>query len=294
LYIASATIDHDKVEDMVIKLIAKGARANGTHDGKFGSPLHVAAYHGNVAVVRQLLKDGKADVNQEGGMFGTALQAAAARGNSAVVKELLDNGARATVVSGLLGTALQGGLTSGDASTAIMLQKAVNNTYETKNDARSGPNWGRAIKQLGYSNEPLLYRYKSLFPTLTDKNFQMPTESDLNLEQGLIAKILDKWYIPASDGLHRWRRKLVGEYRCEYPYESPAVEQLKEILRTLPNFKENLRQRELNRPDFRHKALFWSGINYILEASSNATPTFRMSLSAVAYRSLCSPSRVCH
>lgn len=69
LYIASY---FDK-EDVVKKLIDKGARGDGTNEGEYGSVLYAAVYSGNNSTVKLLLDYGQAKVNQQGGLFGTVL-----------------------------------------------------------------------------------------------------------------------------------------------------------------------------------------------------------------------------
>ncbi|ROV87403.1 hypothetical protein VSDG_09699 [Cytospora chrysosperma] len=274
LYIASAKAEDDMVGTIVKHLIEKGARADGNRDGKYGSALHVAAYFGRCAAVRLLLEEGGAIVDQEGGMFGTALHAAAAKGHTDVVRELLDHKADPMIVSGLLGTALQAALTarSLNVSTLELLQAAI----ETKTGPaicsgigcvnRSSISWKPAVDRLDRLNPHFFASYKQLFPMPSPKgkDFQMPDGDDLDPEQEFLASVLEIWALPRANVLIRYYRDQIGDIR---PYYSTVQDQLDDIERVLPNFENRSREQELNGQDFRFKALFWSGVHYILESA---------------------------
>jgi ankyrin repeat protein len=69
-----------------------------------GTPLYIAAMHGNQEVVDLLLDTG-ADPNSRGKLFGDALQASATLGHEQVVQKLLQHGADPTTIHGSFGTA---------------------------------------------------------------------------------------------------------------------------------------------------------------------------------------------
>lgn len=89
---------------IVRALLARGANAN-TAPRSFGTPLHLAAFVGDVPIVQQLLGKG-ADLNSISNRFGTALLAALERENEDVVKLLLHAGIDVDFVSLKHGTAL--------------------------------------------------------------------------------------------------------------------------------------------------------------------------------------------
>ena len=74
-------------------------------EGKLGSPLTVASYHGNNVIVKALLAYG-ADPNINGGILGYPLQAAALNGSIETVRTLLEAGAEVNARGGEYHTAL--------------------------------------------------------------------------------------------------------------------------------------------------------------------------------------------
>lgn len=280
LYIASARVEGHMASTILETLIEKGARADGVKDGKYGSALHVAAYSGYSAAVRLLLEKGGARVDQKGGMFGTALHAAAAKGHTDVVQELLsDHKADPMIVSGLLGTALQAALVASSSEdtygTVELLQTAIDAKLSIcrgiERVKRSRIGWEPAVDRLHDLNSWFLDFYKQLFTVSPSKakEFQMPYGDDLNFEQKILAGLLERCYLPAADGLSGYRDQL-GE---EYPHYTIVQDQLDDIQRALPRFRNCSREQELNGLDFRFKALFWSGVNYVLEVSKYWFPS---------------------
>lgn len=271
LYIASAKAEGGLAKTVLNNLIEKGARAEGTKDGKLGSALHAAAYFDRDTTVRLLLDHGGASVEQEGGMFGTALHAAAARGNTNVVRELLDRGAHPARVSGLLGTPLQAALTSKSSDQGILeaLQEAIETKLKIrtgiKTSGSSGIGWKRAIDRLDHSTSFFLTSYKELFPMSSPSgmDFQMPSGNDLTFDQELLAGLLERWTLPEAEGLMR-----VGKQMNRHVF-SPVPRQLADIERALPTLENQSREQEMNRPDFYYKAMFWSGVDYIMEVSKS-------------------------
>ena len=94
------------VADAVVTFADRGSTLKGT-------ALHLAVEHGNLEIVRALLKDG-ADPNALMAKIagdiehsGTALHSATALRHPGVVKALLDGGARSEIRSNLGKTALQ-------------------------------------------------------------------------------------------------------------------------------------------------------------------------------------------
>lgn len=96
---------------MVATLLELGADANTVFETRcsggawLSTPLQIAAYRGNIGVVRALLKHG-ADVHRVEGRIGSSLYAAALGGWNGVVKLLLSKGADIHAVSGIYGSVL--------------------------------------------------------------------------------------------------------------------------------------------------------------------------------------------
>lgn len=258
LYIAAAYGKDDIVEN----LIDKGARADGTKDGRFGSALHAAAYNGHTTTVKLLMEMGGGSVDQEGGVFGTALQAAAAQGHVETVRSLIDSHADPTRVCGAFFTALQAALAGGSDSatdTSIVLGEAIDKRgFDTANRSKIG--WQSAFLQLQASSPSLLHQYASVFiPT----GVKQQRRNHLGRPKQLVLlTVLEDWVLPGANDLSRCL-----EWATAFLYQAPAQEHLEDIRGTLPNFQECSLQHEMNKFDFFYKALFWSGINYILEVS---------------------------
>lgn len=85
-------------------LLAQGAEVS-SREGKLGSALGAAAFHGHANVVECLLKHG-ADPNLTNSEFGNVLQVAALGGSIKTVKQLLDAGADVNAQGGAYNTAL--------------------------------------------------------------------------------------------------------------------------------------------------------------------------------------------
>jgi ankyrin repeat protein len=102
---AAAARGHDQI---VQRLLEKGADVNAPARRAYGTALQMAASKGHDQIVQRLLEEG-ADVNAPArGEYGTALQAAAARGHDQIAQRLLKKGADVNAPAGrLYGTALQ-------------------------------------------------------------------------------------------------------------------------------------------------------------------------------------------
>lgn len=92
-------IKKDKIEE-VKELIKKGASVTAQYNDDFcWTPIHWAAYQGNVAII-QLLLDNDADINAKNKYCTTCLHCAAYMGHSGVVKFLIEKGAQVNVKKG--------------------------------------------------------------------------------------------------------------------------------------------------------------------------------------------------
>ena len=255
LYIASAY----GIRNMVEKLLEKGATADGIKDGRYGSALHAAAYYGYTDIAALLLKKGQAQVDQQGGFFGTALQAASSRGHVGVVRLLLTTyKANPKTTTGSLGTALQatltkdpGSLTKDSGSIVAALRKAGVEFRASSTNA----DWRSAYVRVERSSRAFFQRYIEIF--------QMPKEERLSQEQALLVAALNRWHLPTTRILDQFL--LAMDFG--YPYKVALQEKLEEIRRALPTF-DKTHAYELSRENFLYKALFWSGIDYILRVSS--------------------------
>ena len=250
LYIASAY----GIRDMVGKLVDKGATADGIVDGRYGSALHAAAFYGHTDIASLLLEKGQAQVDQQGGFFGTALQAASSQGHVDVVKLLLTTyKANPKITTGPLGTALQAALTSSKDSDSVVaaLRKAGVEFRESSADA----DWRSAYDRIEKSSRAFFQRYIEIF--------QMPKREGLSQRQTLLVAALNMWHLPTTRILDQFLHDM--EY--VYPYKVALQEKLEEIRGALPTF-DRTHAYELSRENFLYKALFWSGIDYILRVSS--------------------------
>ena len=108
--------------------------------GAIPTALHMAAKHGQLEVVQQLLEHG-ADVNALGGQYNTALQAAAASGFEDVVKYLLEKEADASLSGGMFANALSAAVFSG-------IFKTVSILHEKKVDINAQDAQGRTAVHL--------------------------------------------------------------------------------------------------------------------------------------------------
>lgn len=264
LYIASAKADGQTVRT-VKDLINRGARVDRAGEGKYGSALHAAAYFGSYDAVQALVDKDKEIVDQEGGVFGTALNTAAARGHEDIVELLLSYNASPTTVSGLFGTALQASIVCDlhpASSVRDILQEAISK-HVTTSASRIGFDWQSAFNRFYNCNPELFEQYMLLFPIPNAKpgSPHITWERELTPPQIALASVLELWHLPGAGVLHGFR-----DYLMSLPYRTPYGEPLQDILGALPDF-ENCAD-ELNRRDFCYKALFWSGINYILEVST--------------------------
>ena len=259
LYIASA----HGIEDMAKKLIEKGASADGTADGRYGSALHAAAYYGKPDIVHLLLTRGnaRAQVDQQGGFFGTALQAAASQGHVRVVKPLLTiYKANPKIMTGRLGTALQAALTTTSLRDSDLIVTALRKAGVDFHEG-TDVDWRSAYRRVERSSGAFFQRYIEIF--------QMPKGEPLSQKQALLVAALNRWSLPTTEILDQFL--LAMDFG--YPYKVPLQEQLEEIRRALPTFEPRTHAYELSRQNFLYKALFWSGIDCILQASS--VPVFR-------------------
>jgi hypothetical protein len=260
LYIASA----HGIRDMVERLLQKDATAHRIEDGKYGSALHAAAFYGHTDIARLLLETGKAQVDQRGHSFGTALQVAASQGRVGVVELLLTTyRADPKITAGHLETALQAALTrtsdgykdSNSNLIVAALKKAGVEFRESSTDA----DWRSAYVRVRRSSQVFFKQYINIF--------QMPKGGGLSQQQALLAPALQMWNLPTTQDLDQFLRSMDNIY----PYKVALQETLEEIKRALPTFDET-HAYELSRENFLYKALFWSGIEYILQVSSAPFP----------------------
>lgn len=103
-------------------LLQRGARVD-TEPGSFGTPLHLAAYFGDVELV-QLFLDKGAALNASGGFAGSALIAALHGDQIDMMQFLLQRGIDANLASSKLGTALHYACKHKDSQTIQMLLDA--------------------------------------------------------------------------------------------------------------------------------------------------------------------------
>lgn len=271
LYIASALIEDDHLGTLE-DLIRCDARATGAKDGKFGGALHAAAYFGQTSAVRLLLEKGDVDVNQRGGMFGTALATAAARLRTDIMQLLLDKGADPTMVDGPFGTALQAASVNydfdiWDVDGVLLLRKAIKmHGICPTHQGHSGMSWRQAYEQVGKSHGHLLLRYMMLFRR-TDNGY-------LAFELGGIRRLAVAGVMDRCGLRHGFDLRTELSSTTGLAFSLPAGEQLKDLLRALPNFSKDALKHELNTRDFYYKALFWSGIDYIVEVSRATSKRF--------------------
>ncbi|KAL1619773.1 hypothetical protein SLS54_006369 [Diplodia seriata] len=78
-------------KQMVSMLLHDGGKVN-LRDSEDSTPLHYAAWHGKLDVVKLLIEK-KADVDVQSRTYGTALSAASHRHHAGIIQALLDNGA---------------------------------------------------------------------------------------------------------------------------------------------------------------------------------------------------------
>lgn len=102
-------------------LIAHGYDVN-AQGGLYGTPLQLAAKHGNKAAVQILLKNG-ADINARGGCYDAALIAASHEGHKGMVKILLENGANINAQSKHKLSALRAAIDNGHHEIAKTLKE---------------------------------------------------------------------------------------------------------------------------------------------------------------------------
>ncbi|GKZ32465.1 hypothetical protein AbraIFM66950_001918 [Aspergillus brasiliensis] len=254
LYVAAAQ-GHHSITEMLLN--AK-AEVTGTEDGILGNPLHVAAYNGNNSIVSLLLAGGQRNhasvaVDHVAGFFGTALVAASAAGQESTVKMLLEHGASPNKVVGRLGTALQAAWNAKPLSRRII---AALKTGGAKYRIQDRMVWTTAYKRMETSDKNSVRAFKKLF--LPQKSI---TE-DLSEDQRLLATALDKWKrLPCLWYLEKCLTNLNG-----YQFPVPFVEQLEDIKRYISGMR--MEKHELESEEFLYKALYWAGINHIIESAN--------------------------
>ena len=99
---AAVTNDDDAMVDLIL---TRGASINTSASGKFGFPLHAAAFTGNISIAKKLLDVGS-DIHALGGKYGSALTAAAFSGHQEMTRFLLDREADVNAIGGKYGTPL--------------------------------------------------------------------------------------------------------------------------------------------------------------------------------------------
>ncbi|KAI1827647.1 hypothetical protein F4861DRAFT_328760 [Xylaria intraflava] len=249
LYAASTRGD----KAFVKRLLDSGATSNGSEDGILGSPLHVAAFYGNVSVIDQLLEPGHLQVDHLAGPFGTALQAASAGKRIDAVDLLLKHHANPNIVGGCLGTAIQAALSAsegyaGEAHTIV----------DTLKNAQAQYREDYVFWTTAYNRVRLQFSLEQAGVISGIRGGAAPFE--LEWPQSLFASSLCTWNLPSISELVEVNNFLPQH---SYWHKIPWCLQLKEILRAAPRLETNAE--ELSRKDFRHRALFWSGMNRIFE-----------------------------
>lgn len=259
LYASAARGD----DNVVKRLLNAGANSTGTEDGPLGSPLHIAAFRGHDAVIRLLLDGENVTVDHRAGPFGTALQAASAARKHTTVKLLLDNDADPNIVGGLLGTAAQAASVgfrwpSHDEILGTLLSKKAEFLTEPRfwatayeravfrdSDPGFRPRTGQELEWDAYPR--LLLRH--LMPNLMGLD-------ELPEPQQLLAAAIQHWELPGTKHLNTDR--LFRGLLCRVPFQ----DQLDAIIQAVPRL--DLTMQDLRHQDFLHTALFWSGVNDIL------------------------------
>ncbi|BCS08359.1 hypothetical protein ALUC_20729A [Aspergillus luchuensis] len=255
LYVASAQ-GHHSITEM---LLNSKAKVTGTEDGTLGNPLHVAAYCGNSSIVSLLLAGGPKAGNYSGGVavdhiagfFGTALVAASAAGQESTVQMLLEHGASPNKVVGRLGTALQAAWNARPVSKSIIAALKAGGAKDKHQIQRA---WTTAYRRMEKTDSSTVAAYRKLF--LPQKSIT----KELSQRQKLLATALDKWRrLPCLWNLENCQANLASDY----PFSVPFVEQLEDIKRYMSGIRMD--KHELESEDFLYKALFWAGINHIIE-----------------------------
>ncbi|GAT27144.1 hypothetical protein RIB2604_02108290 [Aspergillus luchuensis] len=255
LYVASAQ-GHHSITEM---LLNSKAKVTGTEDGTLGNPLHVAAYCGNSSIVSLLLAGGPKAGNYSGGVavdhiagfFGTALVAASAAGQESTVQMLLEHGASPNKVVGRLGTALQAAWNARPVSKSIIAALKAGGAKDKHQIQRA---WTTAYRRMEKTDSSTVAAYRKLF--LPQKSIT----KELSQRQKLLATALDKWRrLPCLWNLENCQANMASDY----PFSVPFVEQLEDIKRYMSGIRMD--KHELESEDFLYKALFWAGINHIIE-----------------------------
>ncbi|GLA23066.1 hypothetical protein AnigIFM63326_006692 [Aspergillus niger] len=255
LYVASAQ-GHHSITEM---LLNSKAKVTGTEDGTLGNPLHVAAYYGNNSIVSLLLAGGPKAGNYSGGIavdhiagfFGTALVAASAAGQESTVQKLLEHGASPNKVVGRLGTALQAAWNARPVSKSIIAALKAGGAKDKHQIQKA---WTTAYRRMEKTDSSTVAAYRKLF--LPQKSIT----KELSQRQKLLATALDKWRrLPCLWNLENCQASLAADYQFSVPF----VEQLEDIKRYISGIRMD--KHELESEDFLYKALFWAGLNYIIE-----------------------------
>ncbi|KAH6847000.1 hypothetical protein B0I37DRAFT_135597 [Chaetomium sp. MPI-CAGE-AT-0009] len=261
LYASAARGD----ENAVRKLLDASANCTGTEDGPLGSPLHVAAFRGHDAVIQLLLDCDRVAVDHRAGPFCTALQASCASRQRTTVKLLLDHGADPNIVGGRLGTAAQAALTHPGRSG----HKIVETLLDKKAEFLTEPSFWRTAYEIGVfrdSDQGCNIRMGQELPS--EGSYQrlllrygMPTSPGIDelqepQQQHLLSAVIHQWTLPRI--IHLNSDYLFGDLLCRVPFQ----DQLDAIKQATPRLE--LTMQHLRHEDFLYQAMFWSGINYIL------------------------------
>lgn len=130
-------------DDALVDLIlSKGARVNSAASGKFGFPLHAAAFTGNIPIAKKLLDVGS-DIHALGGKYGSALTAAAFCGHQEMAQLLLDRGVDVHAIGGKYGTAL---FAASFVGRVEMVRFLIDNGADATMSTYAGNPAGAAIK----------------------------------------------------------------------------------------------------------------------------------------------------
>jgi len=223
-------------------------------EGTYGNALQAASFLGFQEIVEQLVA--KADVNATGGLFGNALQAASAAGHREIVTLLLSRRADPNAVGGLLGTALLAASTGDHDQTVEVLRDR-----EAKHYLDDAKYWEDARTKLSEEFRSAMEQYEDFLQERYEiflQDVQLIWKG-LGERQRLLATAIANSQLPSKEILHRAQRRL----ERWFGYNIPLLFQLDDLQRALPTRKADLA--DLSHEGFIHKALFWAGIDRILE-----------------------------
>ncbi|KAI5865136.1 hypothetical protein GGS23DRAFT_411032 [Durotheca rogersii] len=241
--------------ELVQKFLGLRADTNMREDAAFGNALQVAAYNGFDDIVRLIIAHG-ADVNAAGGVMSNALHAAAVSGHLQTVSILLECGAQVNKIGGPLGTALQAALTGGFDEVVAKLE-----AEGAERDRHGLACWINVYESFGADSYTLAENnlVHGEFPEIILHGQQIPRELVLG-GQRLVAAALVRSQLPHLDMLQVSMDRLQRYFLLKTPF----YYQLRAIQRVIPHFVADLA--DLSKDGFKYRALFWAGIDAVLEA----------------------------